>query len=334
MKKLLLAFALFALQSANAQSIGSTYFVKVQTGQTYYPLNDGTSISSGCMWDDENFKIPLGFSAKVGDKIVTDFSFCSGLISLSSDTSGIIDAIFPFSGTDLEDRGWLSGVPVSPLRYRIDGAAPNRIFKFEVSNAGFFDEEIKHKSLQDSVNFQVWVYETSSILEIRLGSFKISHPEDYFYLMGNTPLVGYLKDYDADAGTLGKLYSLKGSPSEPIVDSISSVSDPINVFSKMPSAGTVYRFIPQSVAVYVGEVDISNHFKVYPTQVNQLLTVEQNSTVNAKAQIMSANGQLIQAAVSLTNGKNNIDVSALASGVYMLQLSTEEGNAVYKFVKQ
>lgn len=334
MKKLLLAFALFALQSASAQSIGSTYLLKVQSGQPYSPLSDGISISSGCMWDDENFKIPLGFSAKVGNKTVTDFSFCSGLISLSSDTSGIIDAIFAFAGTDLEDRGWLSGVPVSPLRYRIDGAAPNRIFKFEVSNAGFFDEEIKHKSLTDSVNFQVWVYEVSSIIEIRLGSYKISHPEDYFYLMGNTPLIGYLKDYDEGAGTLRKLYSLRGFPLEPVVDSISSVSDPINVFSKMPSTGTVYRFIPQSVAASLGEVDITSQFNVYPTQVNQLLTIEQNSPGKAKAQIMSASGQMINALVSLTNGKNNVDVSALAAGIYILKVSNDEGNAIYKFVKE
>lgn len=334
MKKLLLAFALFALQSANAQSIGSTYLLKVQTGQTYSPLNDGTSISSGCMWDDENFKIPLSFNAKVGSKTVTDFSFCSGLISLSSDTMGSIDAIFPFSGTDLEDRGWLSGVPVSPLRYRIDGAAPNRIFKFEVSNAGFFDEEVRHKSLADSVNFQVWVYETSSIIEIRLGSYKISHPEDYFYLLGNSPLIGYLNDYDENAGTLGKLYSLKGFPSEPTIDSISSISDPITVFSKMPSSGTVYRFIPQSVAASVGEAELKTSFSIYPTIVKSDFFIDNKEFIEANFIIYNQAGQIVVEQSNLKPGTNFIHFTDFPAGIYFVKITLNGTNGVYRLVKE
>lgn len=334
MKKLLLALTLFGAGVAQAQSVDS-YIFKVETGKGYTPLTGGTNLTSSVIWDEENFKVPLGFTANIGGKSTSSFSIILGAqIGAASDTSGTINTFMPFFDSDLEDRGALTGTPKSPLRYLVTGVTPNRIFKFEAFNAGFYDEEVAYGTLKDSVNFQVWVYETSNIVEIRFGSSKITNPTDYFYTTGIAPGIGYIKDLDPLSGSFTKAHYLSGNPTTPQVDSATTLSGITTGLSAYPPSGTVYRFVPKAIAASIGEVDVINQFKVYPTQVNQLLTVEQNSSVNARAQIMSVSGQIINTSVSLTNGKNDIDVSALASGVYMLQLSTEEGNAVYKFVKQ
>ncbi len=333
MKKIFIAIAVCTSQLAFAQSVDS-YILKVQTGQSYTPLTTGTNISSGLLWDEESFKVPMGFTSKIGDKTIDSFSLInSGGFGPASDTTGLINAFMAIAATDLEDRGWISGTPSSPLRYLVSGVAPNRIFKFEMFNAGFYEEQDIYGTLNDSLNLQMWVYETTNIIELRFGDSKITNPTDYFYL-GTSTLVGYIKNADMLADTLNKGYNLTGSPSAPIVDSFTAASTSITVMNAFPTSGTVYRFIPKTVAAGLGDPDFVAQFKVYPTQTTDFINIDYAQTEKAQAELMNVNGQKVLPTSSLNKGKNTIAVSSLPNGNYILNINSTTGTASFKFTKQ
>ncbi|MGD0709589.1 MAG: T9SS type A sorting domain-containing protein [Bacteroidales bacterium] len=103
-----------------------------------------------------------------------------------------------------------------------------------------------------------------------------------------------------------------------------------------------------SAAIIVtGINELSNSFyvSVYPNPTTDNLTIEiQQAAVgskqNAVIEITNIQGQLIKTlppcgeAGATTSNKTNIDVSALPSGVYIVEVKTEKGVEVKKFIKE
>ena len=94
--------------------------------------------------------------------------------------------------------------------------------------------------------------------------------------------------------------------------------------------------ISDTVTVYTGfmginENLINNSTAIYPNPATDNITIEtpQQSTI----EISNIQGQLIKTLVA-SSIKTNIDVSALPSGVYVVQVKTEKGIVVRKFVKE
>jgi hypothetical protein len=333
MKKIFFVLASLSATLSFGQLSMGNYIVKIQTAQPYTALSAGTNISSGIIWDEENFKIPMGFTLGLDGKTTSDFSIVAGnIFAPMSDTIGVVNGFFSFGASDLIDRGDLTGGAKSPLRHLTTGVSPNRIFKFEAFNAGFFDEEDIYGTLNDSVNFQIWVYETSNIVEIRFGSSKITHASDYFY-SGGSPLIGFAKDLDLDMFTITKGYTLKGSTTAPTIDSFTDFMTSPPVMTSYPTNGTVYRFIPKAVAASIGETTIAHYFNVYPTIATNNINIDYNQSQKSTIQIFASNGQLTKSG-EIERGTNTIDISALATGNYVLKISNDEGNVSYKFVKQ
>lgn len=334
MKKIVFTIFLFYGHYGFAQQSIGNYILKVESAQPYTELTTGTNITSSLVWDDENFKFPMGFSVNLDGKTTSDFSFsASEGFGPGSDTMGIVNTFSNFAGGDLIDRGFFTGTPKSPLRYVTSGSSPNRIFKFEVSNAGFYEESDLYSSLKDSVSFQIWVYETTGIIEFRYGTSQISHPTDYFFL-GGSPLIGYAVDFDLDASTFTKAYTLVGNPNAPTVDSFSDFSTLPTVMDAYPSNGTVYRFIPKTVAASIGESTITTKFRIYPTFTKDNITVIAENVTTTSGKVIDMNGKIITGLPKIEQGRNTFDVSNLAAGNYMLEIFNSEGRAVYRFTKQ
>lgn len=336
MKKILLSFSIVLIisQLVLAQSV-DTYIFKVENGKSYTPLTTSTNLTSGFLWDEENYKVPLGFTADIGGKTTNHFSFSLGYgLTAASDTIGVINSFIVY-GADLIDRGILTSTPSSPVRYVVFGSAPKRIFKLEYFNAGFFQEFDNYHTNNDSVNFQVWLYETSNIVEFRYGTSKISHASEYFDGAGaEAPLIGYLKNFKSGTIDCDQLYHLRGIASAPNLDSTTNISDIIPTLSSPPVSGTVYRFIPKAIAASIGEIDITQQLKVYPTIATAELTIDYNSNEEAFAEVLNLSGQLIDKRIQVNKGRNEINVTGLPSGNYLIRVSNTEGNAVFKFVKQ
>lgn len=73
------------------------------------------------------------------------------------------------------------------------------------------------------------------------------------------------------------------------------------------------------------------NFILYPNPANDNLTIE--ATQQAKIEITNIQGQLIKT-ITTSGNKTNIDVSALPGGVYVVEVKTEKGINVVKFIKE
>ncbi len=331
MKKLLLsALAVLAVGTAQAQF---RYTFSTQTGQTYTPLTAGTDLTGGQVWDDDDFSAPLGFSFVLNGDTTTTFNLVmNGTTPFIASTNNFTDSLNAFLPleSDLIDRGYFdttTAVPVgrSPIRYLVTGTAPSRVFKAELFNVGFFDDTTN----ADSINLQVWMYEDSSILELRYGSSLLSAGNVPFYFGGNPgPVVGLVNNVDLTTGA-GYIYHLAGATAAPALDSFLATSGPSTSLNNYPLSGTVYRFKPKPTSSTGGggggtsiseAVAAARALKLYPTQATAAITVEWGGADGEAYEIISAGGQQVRAG-RLQRGTQSIGVSDLATGAYYLRLA-------------
>jgi hypothetical protein len=258
-------------------------------------------------------------------------------IGPATDTSatGVISTFIGTGGLILADRGLLdpSGVAMSPVTYKTEGSTPNRVFKLQYSNAGNVQEAFSAGTMADSLNLQVWIYETTNVIEYHYGTSGIANPEDYFDTTGVQ--IGFIKNLDGSTETFDYAYFLKGSASAPTVD---STNDPdmegIKFLGTYPANGTIYRFIPYAAATGFGDPGVAAQFNVFPTTTSSTLYISNKQTAAAHYEVVSVSGQQMNLRGDLASGNNSINVDLLPSGMYMLQVSSDNGAAVYKFVKQ
>jgi len=335
---LILPIAVLSVLSASAQL---RYSLK-DTTTPYSPLTGAASMNGSLIWDEEIVHAPMPFTWTIdGTKTVNQFLLALEIPGVVADTNnfGSIDGFF-LCDVDIADRGILSGAAsLSPISYLTAGTSPNRIFKVEIANAGFFVEYGDHGTMDDSLSMQVWVYETSNIVEYHFGPSKITYPSEYFGFGGNGPVSGYGRSVNIVNLSSGNLYYMTGSPAAPTVDSMTL---PLTAFpnglSAWPADGKVYRFTPKSSSVGIPAASVSGGklaVRVYPSIASSILNVQYTPDANqtAEYQISSITGAVMSNG-KLHSGVQDIDVSTFASGSYYLQVKSGNASGNYHFVKQ
>jgi hypothetical protein len=245
MKWKLLPFFLLATFFLNAQE--TTYSINV-LNEAYQPLSNPISLDEGVIWDDPNFTIPLGFSFQLFNSTYSTlytFSGTGGFLSGQSPSDVESSPMIIAYGSDLIDRGINDGEVQSPIGYQLTGSAPNRIMKIQWENAGFF-EEIDNGGSGSFVNFQLWLYETSNIIEIHFGDSEILTPGIHAGGL-DAPLIGLNDSFNHVLLETGTVYYLQGSASDPIIavnDSGDIFWAPTSTLNSHPAANTVYQFVP------------------------------------------------------------------------------------------
>ena len=78
-------------------------------------------------------------------------------------------------------------------------------------------------------------------------------------------------------------------------------------------------------------VSTDENILVYPNPVKNNITIE--TPPHSIIEISNIQGQLIKT-IATSGTKTNVDVSALPCGVYVVQVKTERGIAVKKFIKE
>lgn len=84
-----------------------------------------------------------------------------------------------------------------------------------------------------------------------------------------------------------------------------------------------------SSSMDVNEVS-NSYIHIYPNPATRYITID--SPQQALIEISNMQGQLIK--ILSVNGKTNVDISALPSGVYVMKMKTEKGFAMKRFVKK
>jgi len=241
MKKLVFLFtAVLLCLSLNVQSqvfrIGDYGFTN--TTSPYTPLvGDSTvtvlpSFNSGI-----TDSIQIGFIFRFGNRIFNAFKINSNgwaTFNLPTvDTTNIlpitsaatVQIIAPFA-RDLDSAGTNNPAKVSILR---SGVAPNRITKIQWQNFKSFASTI----VPAIASFQVWIYETSNIVELRYGSV----------LAGSRTGTGNVQvGLKSGAVNIDSLRSVQGTswPTATVSTGASKSIGPGN----LPDSNRVYRFTP------------------------------------------------------------------------------------------
>jgi hypothetical protein len=77
-------------------------------------------------------------------------------------------------------------------------------------------------------------------------------------------------------------------------------------------------------------LNVSNELRIYPNPVNSKLNIEYNQENEIRRiQVQNLQGEM----VLLFSNNNDLDVSSLANGIYLLSIQTNKGNLVSKFIK-
>jgi hypothetical protein len=329
MKNLLTTAILAITAAASTQQAQAQMPYNVSTlTQTYQPLPaTAAKANQTAIWtNDSNYVIPLGFTFRINGKTTTKIAINGGDY-LAPDTTGLQSG-FGIISSIMRDRGTTTSL--SPIRYATTGAPGSRIFKLELFNAGFDDEFFTFGTNLDSANLQVWLYETSNIVEIRYGGSKVSHFSTYF---DKGLQVGFVKNFDKSQGMLEKAYILKGNPASPTIDSFDMNSTNYPAMNAMPANGTVYRFTPKTgsstgiVSVTSGTIG-----KIYPTTCANVLNIEHHNSYPIAYQVVSMSGYTVLNG-EVTGTSKILDVANLAAGIYQVRLTNNGQTEVQRFVK-
>ncbi len=207
-----------------------------------------------------------------------------------------------FLGEDMNSRG----TGKSPLSYKVEGTAPNRIFKLEYRNVGFYGDL---PGLADSANVQVWLYETTNVMEFRYGPNKVK--------------TSTWSDAGAFVGiidtTLSKYIILQKDPANPTINNNDFAN--LLTLNGMPVDGTIYKFTPSGnnginkVAI---KINIISNRIVLPASVK----------INS-IDIYNVNGQILQSAMST----EDIDLAKFTHGLYLISIETQDGIITQKLIR-
>lgn len=286
-----------------------------QTTGTYTELTNPISINNGQVWDDLMATIPIGFSFKLYDVMLDSVYFgigLGGLVTSAIDQSFEADyAMLPFE-VDLIDRGELSGISLSPISYQLEGIAGSRILKIEWKNAGFMGEIETLGTLNDYANFQLWLYEGSSDIEMHYGPIMVSDP--VLNYKGETGAYAGVSDME-----LVNSYLLMGNPENP------ALSDTLVTLDGTPANGTVYRFSNLTTGDD-GEQPENPVVRFFPNPVRQIATVRvsQGSLTQGELQLRDSFGRMVNTIRNIRANEFSIDCTDLVRGVYIFQLTDQE----------
>ncbi|MDP4866580.1 MAG: T9SS type A sorting domain-containing protein [Crocinitomicaceae bacterium] len=81
----------------------------------------------------------------------------------------------------------------------------------------------------------------------------------------------------------------------------------------------------------LGEIDLSNAVAIYPNPANETITVFANNLVVTKIEVLNIAGQVIST-VTETASTTKLNVSQIASGVYLVKTYTTEGTATKQLI--
>lgn len=291
--------------------------------QPYSPLEEYSLLDLGLGWDDPEEMLPIPFdmvvwgdtctflaTANVGEMI---FGSGNGDHLIAPVLADICD-VAPADST---------GQDVSEIRHSVEGVAPNRVFKVEYHNVGFYPEVY---NFEDTViqatqraTYQVWLHETGTIT-FHYGPNTVTDPmlvADGF--INSAGLIGNFDPYSY-SGTLLMAEGPADSTSFLITDNIYAwvYGGSEGWGLTWPSDGTGYVFNPIApTAVEAPEVLTS--MSAFPNPASSHVNVVLDGQAPQRGTWLDAQGRSAGTIV-LQPGTNRIDVATMMPGTYALRL--------------
>ena len=302
--------------------------------EPYVELTDATSLNGNTNWEDPDYLISIGFDFYGFGEWNNEMTFggvfgYGGELFLGSfDGSEPLNHLCPY-GLDIKDPNMGTDLPpAGHILQKIDGEAPNRICKLEWRNVGFYLDDTGEMRM----NFQMWLYETTNMIEFRYGpsvNFNLEAVQEL-----NGILVGLSKDFDFNTFTFNYLWALSGDSTDPSIQSYDGFTIDFQIAEQVlqnPENGTVYRFNNLEVGV---NDQTENRFKIFPNPANETLHLQWNGSDRPNnVKILSCIGQTVLN-TQVAGQHESIDVSDLPAGTYEVMMQYDTHSIHQKLIIQ
>lgn len=334
MKKYLLVLLCCCSLYAQAQHYDFTYFNEPYTkltslGTVHLVVGGGASPWSGFGYDA---KMGFNFNFFYGED--DTLLFDNYMLGYNNDTAFInLDILKAGANNSFTDRNYnTNNRSVSDVWYMTTGEPGQRIFRVEYHNVKF-----KTGIADDSLNFQLWLYEGSNIIEYRFGPGKIVTPDSILY--GNyTPrklrCYIYAAKFKIDTATGDnqgtQLYYITGDPAHSQL-MYKELSNKSYYIDSLPPNGMVYRFKPRPVGIQERKADPSLH--LFPNPAGDWFSIEGIKTgTPTKITICSMQGEVVLEQEIMSAAQ--INIGKLKSGMYIVKIQGVGFFTTKKLVKQ
>ncbi|RYE16239.1 MAG: T9SS type A sorting domain-containing protein [Sphingobacteriales bacterium] len=320
------------LSFSNARAQATYPYDFSYSTQPYAELTGETTLILGSDgWDDTmvNFSLPINFQYQGEPVTQWTMDTYGGLYPNELDLG--LGAPFIFGiHTDYED------VVGATISYQVSGNTGSRIAKVEYKNVGFWGG-----GTTDFANFQIWLYEGSNKIEYHVGPNDVTPGTfDYPEGDGDALVVGLL--YEAGVLDTVMFHGVQlmdnGQHSDTAV-----LTDPTGpgdaeellllYGQTYPVNGSVFTFeVPSGVsAIAKIPKQVSN---IYPNPATDRLTVQLKEAKGGQLNVYSITGKKLLSQ-PVTGTTNQVSLTGLSKGVYLLQYSTAAGQReTYRFIKK
>lgn len=284
--------------------------------EPYQPLESPIDITNGELWDDPEWMVYPPFPIYYMEDTLTEFmvSAPGNQVSQNFNTDSIVDLLIPYMA-DLMNAS--PDAMVSPVGYEIAGTAPNRIFKMEWSNAGFYDEYDLTGAFGNLITFQLWFYETTGSFRVHFGPNTIKSADAY-QIFGKPTLLfaKNLNFMSVDFANDG-FWSLAGDPTNPTINTIPQFTGFLGtneLLNTDPVEGQVYYFYTQDNVGIMEQA--ATEMMAYPNPAQDYVYIQTHQ--DDLISIYDLSGKLVLTA-AIKKGTQPVPMSDLAEGIYILK---------------
>lgn len=297
------------------------YYNFTKSTATYADLTGATSMNNGVAWDFDTFgPVNTAFPVYIFGQTYNNFTYDDDFFYLEN-TSGTASAyMFPVTGYIMDRNFSLTGASLTPISYKVDGTAGNRILKLEVKNAGLEGEAMNSSTSTLFLNFQIWFYEADKSIEYRYGSNNVTN-----MALFNDDATSYV--YFAYENTNGlKAGYIDGTIANTSYTETTNPDATLTNLNALPAANTVYRFAVNPLAVKDQE---KIEFSMFPNPTNDVLNLTFPEAVNKPYSVYDLMGREVLKGSLNNTTQAQINVGTLQKGSYILRIA----GSTQKFVK-
>lgn len=335
MKRLLL-LALLPL-GVNAQDMNSTkddfnygdiqmessnkafYYVFQQSTSTYSDISNPDFTLNG-PWDDPEIRIETPFGTDYLG-VATDsieMGLGSMMLGINYTTANAV-IISPMAADLIDLDGLTGGTGQSPISYVVEGTSPNRIFKMEWKNAGFYMDGEINGTLTSTANIQLWLYEDETV-EFRFGPSSVNAAL-VDSLAVNQELLSFVTEMNLINQTLSNGHFITGNPSSGVL------SDSFGSLTGWPTDGTVYTLGKSGIGF--DEESQPLVVELYPNPATTELRVRCEDGKTFSVELIDLSGQVVRRGT--INSSDAMNLTGMTAGLYLTKITdVETGEIVTK----
>lgn len=331
MKKTLLAIAFAAVAQVSAWAQNTHTFT--QTTGTYTDLVSPTVISAAG-WDEDDYQVTLGFPFVLGGTSYTAIELSANglLFFVSGQNAKVVSGML----ADMMDRG-ITASP-STISYLVSGTAGSRIGKIQFKNAGFYDDASSTSTTfvpfaNDFINFQIWLYEGSNKIEMHYGTSAVPDAAAIFDPNTGSPVLIITQITSTSPTTEAYTgVSLQGTGTAPTLLPLNASSS-FPSLTTIPANGTIFSFMPTTISG-ISKDQVATAVSLFPNPATEVINFKglADLKVSAPVTVSDVTGKVL---LTETLGANQqLNISSLPKGSYLVKILTDKGQVVKHVVKQ